>query len=162
MERLKEYGAELFECPDGESPMTKNRLPSNEQEPLSLLSEVENAIKKLSSWKSSGLDGIPAELVKATGPYGVKMLHRLCISIWESCHWPEDWKIQEFVVLFKSGDPKLCSDYRNIALINHTSKILLLIIVNRFKRKLESEQPEEQAAYRKRRGTRGMISVCKY
>ena len=87
------------------------------------------------------------------------MLHRLCISIWETCHWPEDWKIQEFVVLFKSGDPKLCSNYRTIALISHTSKILLMIIVDHLKRKLESEQPEEQAAYRKERGTRDML-VC--
>ena len=159
MERWKEYGAELFERPDGELPMTENRLPPNEQEPPPLLSEVENAMKKLSSGKSPGLDGIPAEMVKATGPYGVKMLHRLCLSIWETCHWPEDWKIQEFVVLFKSGDPKLCSNYRTIALISHTSKILLLIIVDRLKRKLESEQPEEQAAYRKGRGTRDML-VC--
>ena len=104
-------------------------------------------MKKLSSGKSPGLDGIPAELVKATGPYGVKMLHRPCLSIWETCHWPEDWEIQEFVVLFKSGDPKLRSNYRTIALISHTSKILLLIIVDRLKRKLESEQPKEQAAY---------------
>ena len=87
------------------------------------------------------------------------MLHRLCISIWETCHWPEDWKIQEFVVLFKSGDPKLCSSYRTIALISHTSKILLQIIVDRLKRKLELEQPDEQAAYRKGRGTRDML-VC--
>ena len=142
--------------------MTERKLPSNEQEPLPLLSEVENAIKKQSSGKSPGLDGIPAELVKATGPYGVKMLQRLCTSISmirESCHWPEDWKIQEFVVLFKSGDPKLNSKYRTIALISHTSKIFFLIIVDRLKRKLESEQPEEQAAYRKERGTRGML-VC--
>ena len=47
----------------------------------------------------------------------------------------------------------------NIALISHTSKILLLRIVDRLKRKLELEQPEEQAAYRKGRGTRDML-VC--
>ena len=96
MERWREYGAELFERPDGELPMTENRLPPNEQEPPPLPSEVENAMKKLSSGKSPGLDGIPSELVKATGPYGVRMLHRLCISILETCHWPEDWKILIF------------------------------------------------------------------
>ena len=31
MERWKEYGAELSERPDGELPMTENRLPPNEQ-----------------------------------------------------------------------------------------------------------------------------------
>ena len=48
MERKKEYGAALFERPDGESPMTENRLPPDEQEPPPLLSEVENAMRKLS------------------------------------------------------------------------------------------------------------------
>ena len=139
--------------------MTENRLPPNEQEPPPLLSDVENAMKKLSSGKSPGPDGIPSELVEAIELYGARMLHRLCISIWETCHWPEDWKIQEFVVLFKSGDPKLCSNYCTIALISYTSKILLLIIGDRLKRKLESEQPEEQATYMKGRGTRDML-VC--
>jgi hypothetical protein len=159
LERWKDYGAKLFERPEGEVPLTEDRVPSEEQEPPPLLSEVESALKRLSSGKSPGLDGIPAELVKATGPLGIEVLHRLCISIWESCHWPEDWKIQEFVVLFKSGDRKQCSNYRTIALISHTSKILLIIIVDRLKQKLEQEQPEEQAAYRKGRGTRDML-VC--
>ena len=119
-------------------------------------------MKKPSSGKSSGVDGIPSELVKATGPHGVKMLHRLCISIWETCHWPEDWKIQEFVVLIKSDDPKLCSGYRTIALISHTSKMLLLITVDRLERKLESEQPEEKSAYRKGEEPEACLSVCKY
>ena len=159
MNRWKEYGAELFERPGEEEPLTEEHISPEEQEPPPLLSEIEHAMKRLSKGKSPGLDGIPAELVKATGPAGIKMLHKLCISIWKSCHWPEDWKIQEFVVLFKAGDRKLCSNYRTIALISHTSKILLLITVDRLKRKLELEQPEEQAAYRKGRGTRDML-VC--
>ena len=72
MEIWKEYGSELFERPNGEVLMTENRLPPNKQEPPPRLSEVENAMKKLSSGKSPGLDGISAEMVKATGPYGVK------------------------------------------------------------------------------------------
>ena len=57
------------------------------------------------------------------------------------------------------GDRKQCSNYRTIASISHTSKILLLIIVDHLKRTLEFEQPEEQAAYRKGSGTRDML-VC--
>ena len=145
--------------PIDESPQKEEKVPTMEQEPVPLLSEVEHAVKKLRAGKAPGIDGIPAELVKATGPYGTKFLHKLCASIWTSCHWPDEWKIQEFVVLFKTGDQKLCSNYRTIALISHTSKILLVIIVNRMKQKLEQEQPEDQAAYRKGRGTRDML-VC--
>ena len=131
----------------------------HEKEPPPLLSAVEYAVKRLSTGKSPGLDGIPAELVKATCSAGIKLLHKLCVSIWESCYWPEDWKIQEFVLLFKAGDRKQCSNYRTIALISNSSKILLLIIVDSLKKKLEFEQPEEQVAYRKGRGTRDML-VC--
>ena len=84
---------------------------------------------------------------------------QLCTSIWATCEWPEDWKIQEFVMLYKSGDHKQCSNYRNITLISHTSKVLLMIIIHCLKAKLEQELPEEQSAYRKGQGTRDML-VC--
>ena len=128
-------------------------------EPPLLISEIKYAVKSLSTGKSPGLDGIPAELVRATGLFGTEMFHRLCTSIWESCHWPKDWIIQEFEVIFKSEDRKQCSNCRTIVLISHTSKILFLIIVDRLKQKLEQKQPEEQAAYRKGRGKRDML-IC--
>jgi len=120
LERWREYGAELFERPKGEPPLTEESILSEEQEPPPLLSEIEQAINQLRAGKSPGIDGIPAELVKATGPNGIKMLHKLCKSIWATCHWLDEWKVQEFVVLFKSGDRKQCSNYRTIALISHT------------------------------------------
>ncbi len=55
------------------------------------------------------------------------------------------------------NDPKQCSNYYTIAFISHTSKVLLMIIMHRLKSKLEEELPEEQAAYRKGRGTRDML-----
>ena len=41
----------------------------------------------------------------------------------ETCQWPEDWKPKEFVILHKSGTEL-------IALISHTNKTLLVIILN--------------------------------
>ena len=107
--------------------MTEEQISPEEQEPPPLLSEVEHAMKRLSTGKSPGLDGIPAELIKATGPAGIKLLLKLCTSIWKSCHWPQDWKIQEFVVLFKAGDRKQCSNYRTIALISLIIALIRLI-----------------------------------
>ena len=134
-------------------------MPVEDLEPPPLLSEVEHAVCKLKTGKSPGLDGIPTELIQSTSQYGMEALHQLCTSIWATCEWPEDWKIQEFVMLYKSGDPKQCSNYRTIALISHTSKVLLMIIIHHLKPKLEQELLEEQAAYRKGRGTRDML-VC--
>ena len=52
-----------------------------------------------------------------------------------------------------------CGNYRTIALISHTSKILLIIILNRLRNKVESEISDCQAGYRKGRGTTDMLFV---
>ena len=60
-------------------------------------------------------------------------------------------------MLNKSGSVKECGNYRTIALISHTSKILLHIILNRLKAKIEFELAEEQAGFRQGRGTGDML-----
>ena len=71
--------------------------------------------------------------------------------------WPEDWRQQEFVLLHKSGDQKLCSNYHKIALISHISKVLLYIILNRLKAKMEIA--DEQAGFREGIGTADTLCV---
>ena len=44
-------------------------------------------------------------------------------------------------------DRNLCSNYRIIALISHASKILLQILLNRMRKKIEIELPDEQAGF---------------
>jgi len=46
-------------------------------------SEVELAIDKIKSHKSSGIDQIPAELIKAGGRKIYLEIHKLIISIWK-------------------------------------------------------------------------------
>ena len=94
-----------------------------------LREETRAAIKQLKCEKSPGLDGIPAKLYKYSG----NVLHYLCTKIWETCTWPDEWKLQEFVLLNKKGNTKDCGNYRTIALISHASRILLIIILNRTK-----------------------------
>ena len=137
--------------------MTLEDIEEDELEPAPLLSEVEKAVKQLKIRKSPGLDGLPASFLKAVGPRGMCMVHKLCTCIWKSCTWPDDWKIQECIALFEAGDTKMCQNYRTIALISHINTILLLIILKCLKAKLVRELPENQAAYRKGRGTRDML-----
>lgn len=155
MARWYEYGKELYSGSSTNSPVS----PPDEIEPEPLLSEVENALKKLANGKSQGLDGIPAELIKHSGTSAIKALHLLCKKIWSTCSWPDDWKEQEFVMLHKSGNTKECSNYRTIALISHASKILLIIILNRMKQKAEMEISQMQAGFRPNRGTADMLFI---
>ena len=60
-------------------------------------------------------------------------------------------------MLHKAGSVKECGNYRTIALLSHTSEILLDIILNRMKAKVEAELAEEQAGFRPGRGTGDML-----
>ena len=126
-------------------------------EPEPLLSEDESAIKDLKCRKSPDLDNISGELLKYSGAGGLKLMHYLCCKISKTCQWPTDWKLQEFVMLHKSGNIKDCNNYRRIALISHASKILLIIILNSLKPKVEEELSDCQAGYRKNRGAIDML-----
>ena len=57
-----------------------------------------------------------------------------------------------FVILYKSGDTNDCTNYRTTALINHASKILLNISLNRLKAKVEMELSDWLAGYKTERG----------
>jgi len=54
--------------------------------------EVELAIEKLKSHKSSAIDQIPAKLIKAKGRTIRCAIHKLIISIWSKEELPEEWK----------------------------------------------------------------------
>ena len=46
----------------------------------------------------------------------------------ETQQWPQDWKRSVYIPVPKKGNAKECSDYRTIALISHTSKVMLKIL----------------------------------
>ena len=61
----------------------------------------------------------------------------------------------------KKGNAKECSNYRTIALISHTSKVMLKILQARLKQYMNHELPDVQAGFRKGRGPRDQIAnIC--
>ena len=59
------------------------------------------------------------------------------------------------------GNVKECSNYCTIALISHTSKVMLKILQARLQHYINYELPDVQAPFRKGRGTRDQIAnVC--
>ena len=59
-----------------------------------------------------------------------------------------------FIPIPKSGDLKDSANYRTIALLSHTSKVLLKVLQARMEQHVERELPDLQAGSRKNRGTR--------
>jgi len=66
-------------------------------------SEVELAIDKLKSHKSSGIDEIPAELIKVGGRTMCLEVHKFITSIWKKEKLPEEWKESIIVPICKKG-----------------------------------------------------------
>ena len=56
------------------------------------------------------------------------------------------------------SNPKECSNYCTIALISHTSKVMLNILQARLQQYMNRELPDSQAGFRKGRGTRDQIA----
>ena len=63
-----------------------------------------------------------------------------------------------FIPIPKKGNTKECSNYRTIALISHTSKVMLKILQARLQLYVNHELPDVQAGFRKGRGTRDQIA----
>ena len=76
----------------------------------------------------------------------------------ETQQWPQYWKRSVFVPIPKKGNAKECSDYYTIALISHTSKLMLKIIQDSLQQYMNRELPDVQAGFRKDRGTRDQIA----
>jgi len=61
----------------------------------------------------------------------------------------------------KKGNAKECSNYHTIALISHTSKVMLKILQARLQQYVNHELPDVKAGFRKGRGTRDQIAnIC--
>ena len=58
----------------------------------------------------------------------------------------------------KKGSAKESSNYNIVALISHASKVMLKILQVRLQQYLNQEIPDEQAGFRKGRGTRDQIA----
>ena len=82
--------------------------------------------------KASGGDGIPVELFQMLKDDAVKVPHSICQQIWKTQQGPQDWKWSVLIPSPKKGNAKECSNYCTIALISHTSKVMLKILQVRF------------------------------
>ena len=104
--------------------------------------EVKWALESITTKKASGGDRIPVELFQILKDDALKVLHSICQEIWKTQQWPQDWKRSVFSPILKKGNPKECSNYRTIALISHTSKVMLKILQARLQQYMNRELPD--------------------
>ena len=126
--------------------------------------------------KGSRGDGIPVELFQILKDDAVKVLQSICQQIWKTAvttwktqQWPpgkavlfQDWKRSVFIPIPKKSNAKQCSNYCIIALISHTSKVMLKILQARLQQYMNHELLDVQAGFRKGRGTRDQIDNIRW
>ena len=69
---------------------------------------------------------------------------------------------KDFIPNPKKGNAKECSKYHTIALISHTSKVMLKILQARLQQHMNRELPDSQAGFRKGKGTRNQIANIRW
>ena len=80
----------------------------------------------------------------------------------ENSEWPQDWERSVFIPIPKKDNAKECSNYRTIALISHTSKVMLKILQARLQLYMNHELPDVQGGFRKGRGTRAQVTNIRW
>ena len=116
------------------------------------------ALGSITTNKASEGDGIPVELFQILKNDAVKVLHSICQQSWKTHQWPQDWKRSVFIPIPKKSNAKECLNYCTIALISHTSKVMLKILQARVQQYVNRELPDVQAGFRKGRRTRDQIA----
>ena len=107
--------------------------------------EIKWALGSITMNKASGSDGIPVEQFQILqDDTALNMPTNL-----EKSQWPPDWKRSVFIPIPKKGNAKECSNYWTVALISHTSKVILKILQVRLQQYVNHVLPDVQAGFQK-------------
>ena len=143
--RWQEYTEELYKKdlhhPDNHDSMITHL------EPDILECKVKQGLGSITTNKASGGDRIPVELFQILKDDAVKVLHSMCQQIWKAQLWPQEQKRSVFIPVRKKGNAKECSNYRTIALISHTNKVMLKILQAKLQQYVNPELPDVQAGF---------------
>ena len=60
---------------------------------------------------------------------------------------PQNWKRSVFIPIQKKNNAKECSNYHTIALVSHTSKVMLKILQARLQLYVNGELPDVKAGF---------------
>ena len=138
-----------------------DEVNDDERGPDLLKEEIENAINNMKDNKAAGVDGIPAEFLKALGHKGTNELVSMCQDMYETGKWPTDFTRLVFIPIEKKENAVDCEDHRTISLICHASKIMLKVLTKRIEDRAKDFLSKGQFGFRSGVGTRDAIGVMR-
>ena len=76
-----------------------------------------------------------AEIILPSADVGINVLMKLCQKMLEGNGIPADWTTSVGIPIFKGkGDIMNCGMYRGVKLLEHSIKIVVMVLVNRLRK----------------------------
>ncbi|KAK3557566.1 hypothetical protein QTP70_030495, partial [Hemibagrus guttatus] len=152
--RWKEYFEDLLNPTDTPS-VEEPEAEDSEVDSFITHAEVTEVVQQLLGGKAPGVDEIRPEYLKSLDVVGLAWLTCLCKIAWQgqSGTVPLDWATGVVVPLFKKGDRRVCSNYREIKLLSLPGKVYSRVLERRVRPLVEPWIQEEQCGFRLCRGT---------
>ena len=120
-------------------------------------SEVKTAMKKMKPGKAVGNDQIAYEMIEAVGTCGISKITELANIIYNSGELPKQMLQSIFIALPKKASTIECDNYRLISLPSHITNIILRILMNRNKRRINEARSNVQFGFKSGKGTRNAV-----
>jgi len=125
MEKWAEYFEKLLNCEVPVDTLTfGHNEPNDDPCPPPSKEEIEQQINRLKNHKSPGEDDLQGEILKYADSSMIKSIYLLIKEVWETEILPTDWGVAYICPIHKKGDKQVCSNYRGIALLDTTYKVL--------------------------------------
>ena len=156
-----QYIEKLFRDANRDAQMGRLECQGLESAPDITAEELEYAIRKAKTRKATGADGIPVKVLKCASKKSKEKLLKLINRIHRTRTLPEGFKLSTFMAIHKKTNPRKCSEYRTIALMSHTLKLLLAIINRRIEARIDQQLSKTQFGFIAQKGTRDAIALYK-
>jgi hypothetical protein len=126
-------------------------------------SEITKAINSLKNGKSSGIDGISNEMIKASCSHLLPSLTKLFNKVLASSEYPKHWSVGYISPVFKTNNKDDPNNYRGIAVNSCMGKLFNKIINQRLDTFLEGHNliHESQIGFKKKARTADHLFVLK-
>ena len=117
-------------------------------------------LRKLKSTKATGLNGIPAKLLKGAAQEVAKPIANLINLTFSTGEIPQEWKEAKVTPIFKSGEKDDVNNYRPISVLPLISKIMERAIQVQLVSFLTENNvhSEHQSGFRKRHSTQTAVT----
>ena len=123
--------------------------------------EFEYAVNKMKKNKSTGIDGVPAEVWQRSA-VAKECLFTFLSKIWQKEEVPVELAVAVFIMIFKNkGSSEDYSKYRCIGLLCHAYKIMTIILLQRLVAECSSFFSDWQAGFRQKRGCRDNVLLLR-